>query len=280
MAIIVTDPKYPDFSTDGKIYPEYVTSSPWQRLEPLLTAERIRQIYVTVPLVSFFPDPVTGKKRVWTDNDVNELIRVCVNRIEAESNCLIMPSEIRDTYPFDRVEYQKYGWMNTNVRPITALLQVEVWTADKRNIFSLPIEWVSVPNLAHGQMSILPGGAAPAPLAVSPSISPFLMWLTSLGWIPSFWSIHAIAGFKDGLIPAFVNDLIGAEVAIRLLGQLASTYAFATGGSLAIDGLSQSSSGPGPNAYAAQIAEMKELKRSSLKKLRKFCGSAISTGSV
>jgi len=89
-----------------------------------------------------------------------------------------------------------------------------------------------------------------------------------------------VAGFRDFLVPDFVNDLIGLTAAIEILSQLGATYAWMTGGSLGIDGLSQSSSGPGPQVFATRIGELKERQAKLMKKFRNFGGMSLSVGAL
>lgn len=65
--------------------------------------------------------------------------------------------------------------------------------------------------------------------------------------------------------------------ALSLLG---ATYAFAQGGSLGIDGLSQSSSGPGAQVFAQRLADLAVVQEKLLRKFRKLCGMALVSGSA
>lgn len=280
MATDLSQLKYPDFSTTGYAPKDFLRSSPWTRLFPLVSPQELRDSHLHgIPLRSFFPDPVTGQYRVWTDADLAKAIQRAVSRVEAKSQCLIAPSEIVDTYPFDRQEYESFGYMQLKVRPVYGLLKLQVVSADKVAVFDCPVNWVTTANLLKGQVNILPMGAA-SPLAVSASTPPFLIYLSRLGWIPQFWQIQYVAGFKDFLVPDFVNDLVAVTAAMDVLSQLGATYAWMTGGSLGIDGLSQSSSGPGPQVFAVRIQELKELEKQLLNKFKALCGMKISAGAV
>lgn len=281
MASDFSEVKPPDFSVEGYAPKDFLRSSAWGRLKPLITPQELRDEFLMgIPLRSFFPDPLTNQYRVWTDADLQKSIAKAVSRVEVKSGCLVAPSEIIDTYPFDRAEYESSGYMQLKVRPIYGLAKLQVVAADKRSVFDTPVTWVATANLLKGQVNILPMGALAAPLALAPTAPPFLQYLTKLGWIPQFWQIQYLAGFKDFLVPDFVWDLVGVVAAMDVLSQLGATYAWMTGGSLGIDGLSQSSSGPGPQVFQVRLTELKELERVLLNKFRGLCGMRLHSGNV
>lgn len=273
--------RYPDFSDDGSIYPDKINASVWGRLRPLLDAQELRRLYLFgIPLTSFFPDPITQKRQTFTDRDLEELIERCVQRVEELSHCIIAPSVSKETYPFQLEEYRSWGFAKLNVRPITGLLRVSVVAADRTRLFTAPNAWVGVANMVKGQISLMPYGTAGAVLASASGQPPFLLHLAQLGWVPQFWEFEMVVGFRDMLVPTFVSDLVGVTTAIEVLSMLGTTYAWMTGGSLSIDALSQSTSGPGPNVFAGRIAELKELQKLLLKKFRKFCGLSLVSSTV
>lgn len=283
MPIDLSNQKFPDFSRDGSIYPNKVTSSPWVRLRPLPTAQEVRDLYLFgIPLWSMFPDPVTNQRARMSDDQLRQIVERSVGLVEEMTGCLISPSEVTDTAPFDRTEYMHYGYNQLNVRPITSLLNLRVTTADQQRIFEVPVQWVAVADLVKGRLTIQPMGTYTSPLAVSPvGGAPFLMYMSgNANFIPQWWQIRYTAGFKDMLVPEFVARLVGLKASYDILSMLGSTFGFMTGGSLGIDGLSQSSSGPGPQVYAGRLQEIEKEMEMLKKKFRKICGLAITVGSV
>src|SRR6185436_18720658 len=89
-------------------------------------------------------------------------------------------------------------------------------------------------------------------------------------WVPAFWGMEYTTGFKDGLIPVFINDLIGTIAALRILSMLAATYAAANSSSLSIDGMSQSISTPGPQLFKLRIDELTAQRDLLVKKVKKI----------
>lgn len=277
----LTGQRYPDFSLDDTIYPDKVRDSPWGRLAPLIDAATLRQEYMFgIPMWSFFPNPVTGKRDQMTDHTLGRIIERSVVRVEELSGCLIAPSYCVENYPFDLAEYRSFGFLKLSKRPYTSLVHVKIAAADGSKLMDLPLQWIGVAHLVKGQLFVQPHGTMGA---VSVSVSgtpPFLLYLGQHGFVPQFWQIEGVAGFQDMMMPAFVNDLIAVTAAMEALSQLGATYAFMTGGSLSIDALSQSSSGPGPGVFSGRVGELRDTQQTLLKKLKKFCGLSLVSGSV
>lgn len=281
MPMDLTGQKFPDFSLEGDVYPDKITESVWGRLFPLLDAAQLRQEYLFgIPMWSFFVDPVTKQRQKLTDPILEKIIERMVNRVEEDSGTIIMPSYTTEDYPFDLAEYRSFGFMKLNVRPYTSIVHVQVRAADKSRLFEAPLPWVGVAGLVKGRLSLLPQGTAGAVMASASGTPPFLLYLAQLSFTPQFWQVQGIAGFRDGLIPTMVNDLIGMRTAIEVLSMLGATYAFMTGGSLSIDAMSQSSSGPGPAIFQTRIAQLQQDYAKEIRKYKKFCGLAIVSGTV
>lgn len=273
--------KFPQFSPDGTIYPDLVRESPWGRLEPLVTAQQVRDRHLFgLPLVSFFPDPGTHLVQRVTDAQLDTWVDQQVVLLEELSGCTVAPSEVDAGYPFDRVEYQSYGYMQLPKRPVSSLLSLQVAAANFATVFDVPLDWISTPYLVRGQLNIQPMGVLAAPLALAPNAQPFLLYTMRLQFIPAFWRVRYVAGFRDMMLPKFVNWLIGVMTAIEVLRQLQATYAWGQSGSLGIDGLSQSSSGPGPQAYGARIQAMEAERDTLIRKFKKFCGLALLSSTI
>ena len=82
----------------------------------------------------------------------------------------------------------------------------------------------------------------------------FLSVMDGLNWVPAYWQINYTAGLsnREGSVPAIVNELIGCIAAIAILSEIAPLFFF-TSQSQSQDGISQSSSGPGPRIYELRI---------------------------
>ena len=264
-------------------------TSGFERLEPLLSPELLRQRFLFgVPLVSFAKDPVTGKRAVMTDDILKDYINGAVVDAEVQSSTTIMPVQYREILPYDRAEYLSFGYMKAHHRPIYSLDEFHITTADETRVFDVPLLWVSTANLQYGQINLIPLGLAltGSPYGggsvisgVSSGAAAMLALLANATWISSWWEVLYSAGFKDGMVPRYVNDLIGCIAAIRILSELAATIR-AQSSSLGVDGLSQSVSTPGPQIYEIRISKLEEQKKKGLKVMKRKSGLNIFSGNV
>lgn len=259
-------------SSVGSVYPENAVESPWIRTEPLITPEKLRMRYLFgIPLVSRLPDPITKKYQVMTDDILSDYILRAVSVVETETHLTIFPVVLHEKHPFHRLDYESFGYFRTKHRPVQSVLKIAVVPANNIDVYIVPLDWVTTAYLPHGQINIVPitiatVGGATIP-ANSVSGAAFLSILSRHFWVPEFWQIDYVAGFEEGAVPRIVNELIGITATIDILSQLAATF-FNTSNSLGIDGMSQSSAGPGPQVFLTRIGELKEKKDMLIKKLR------------
>ena len=94
---------------------------------------------------------------------------------------------------------------------------------------------------------------------------------SGVDWVPSYWEIEYVTGVcaKEGFVPMVVNELIGCIAAIDILGNLGQQN-LNTSVSVSHDGISQSSSNPGPAVFQTRIGELTAKKEELVKKLRKI----------
>jgi hypothetical protein len=93
---------------------------------------------------------------------------------------------------------------------------------------------------------------------------PYISVFSQLTFVPGFWQIVYTAGTSkiEGQYPVIVNDLIGVLAAINMLSTIMNLF-ITTSQSQSRDGISQSSSGPGPRIYLPYI-ELLEKKKAEL----------------
>lgn len=254
----------------GQILPEHTVESVWQDLEPLLTPEKLIKMHLWgIPLRSNMPHPVTKKPDVLTPDDLKDFIIEAVSLCENDSNVHIFPRQHEEGQPFDRVQYQRFGYFQLRERPIHSIQKLTVNTATNDDVYNVPLEWIDTKLLHHGQINILPltmsmRNGAQAPLLAGPGGSAFLSIFGNNPWIASFWKVVYTTGFPDGQIPKIINQYIGVQAAMEILSLLGATFSKTTSMSLGLDGMSQSVSTPGPNIYANRLKELSD-KRDRIK---------------
>lgn len=270
---------------EGGSYPQNIVDTSWNRLEPLLTPGQLRFRHLFgIPLVSKFKDPTTGKPMVMTDPIIQDYIRRAVSDAELEVGIDIFPNKYSAKLPFDKCEYEQFGYFQLERKPVATIDKLTVRPADNLDVFNVPLDWVETAYMTAGQVNIIPltlafvngdtvntqggGGAV------------FLSILGNKPWVPAFWGIEYTTGFKDGIIPTPVNELIGVIAAMKILSQLAATYAGVTTTSLGIDGLSQSIGTPGPQIFKIRMQELGEERALLVRKLKVLFGQTMFSGNV
>jgi hypothetical protein len=116
-----------------------------------------------------------------------------VARVELELGVTILPVEYKVRLPFDRNEYNSYGFIQLPHRPVRSIVALTVVTATGTSVYSVPLEWVSPGHLSVGQVTVVPMQPAVLSAGMVPSSSSgssaFLLQLANAGFIPEYWQI-------------------------------------------------------------------------------------------
>lgn len=270
----------------GHTFPENAVSSSFGRLNPLITAEQlITRFLVGIPMVARMKDPRTNKPMVITDDMLKDYIKLAIDTVEAELMIDIMPVKYSEKLPFDKAEYDSFGYFKCTHKPVYSLDLLSVRPSDNHDVFYVPLDWIETTNMSYGQINIVPLSiAVTAQGGVVNSQggggSVFLSILGQKPWVPAFWGIEYTSGFKDGMLPVIVNELIGIVAAMRILSMLAATYAGANSSSLSIDGMSQSISTPGPAVFKTRLEELAAERKMLVKKVKKLFQSNFVVGNI
>lgn len=262
-----------------------IIDSSWNRLEPLITPQKLRDTQLALlPLVSGMADPTTGKKAVLTNEMIDEFIINAVALAEAETGLQIFPTQHKEKLAFDQFEFKSLGYFKIKNRPIASIQALNVVPANGVSIYQVPLDWIEVANLTMGQVNIIPINIATVGGSFVPSQTAggsfFLSILGSQPWIAAFWEFTYTTGFPDGKVPRMVNQYIGAIAAIEILSNLATTYARSTSHSQSLDGVSQSISTPGPQLFKTRIEELEAKRKMLCKKLKAAYGLNLFSNNV
>lgn len=276
-----SESKFPQGSDAGEVYPAGGKETDWVRVEPLIDAEQIKnEILFGIPMVSYLQDPITKKRAILTDVTIGRIIVRAVSKVEELTGATLFPVQFDEKKPFDRNEYMSFGYMRTNNRPVSSIDELTITSSNDLDLFTVPLAWVDRGHLIRGQVNIIPLASGQVINGSAGAGALFLSLLAHYAWIPSFWKLKYTAGYKDNMLPRIVNYLVGITAAIDILSMLGATLAMSNSASLGIDGLSQSSSGPGPQVYEVRIAALKEEQKTYIKKVKRFCGLLIFSGNV
>lgn len=209
----------------------------------------------------------------FSKEDLQDFINVAINDAELELNLPIETRVYVDRLPFDRNQYRSFVHLVTKQRPIRSVLNISIVSSDGKKVYTLPSEWIDTGNFHRGQINVVPYLAAYTSDILSgwqASVgSMFLTAIAAVKWLPGYWNVEYSSGIQcqDGTVPVIVNKLIGTMAAIDLLGAIGTTNQF-TSTSIGQDGISQSTSGPGPALYAQRLQELEAQKTRLVNKIK------------
>lgn len=242
------------------------TSGAFKRVEPILVAGQFRSRFLKgIPLN--FPNGET-----YSDEDLKDQINIAANDAELLLKTPISPIQFQEKLDFDLSKYKAFISLKTSNAPIICLESLAIVATNGQPLFVIPAPWIEAANFNRSEINVVPllasfgasfingspitGGGVPGN-----GVAFFAMWNAygSIDNAPAYWQVIYTAGLsrKDGTVPVAVNDLIGCIAAINMLSSLALMYT-TNSVSLSQDGISQSSSGPGPRIYALRIEELEK----------------------
>lgn len=271
-------------SGPGRTFPDNAIESGWNRVEPLVTPDQVKARHMFgIPLVSAMKDPITNKAQVYTNEMIKDTIDRAIALVEQETGLDIFPVRSKEKHPFDRHEYESFGYMRLERRPIASVEKLTITPPSGADLYQVPIEWIETAYLPKGQINLIPLGNAIAygsPADVGSGGALFLNVLGSQPWVPAFWQVEYTSGFPDGSIPKGINELIGVVAAMEVLSALGATYGKSSSHSLGIDSLSQSISTPGPQIFVQRLNDLAEKRKWIVKKLKTSYGLNLFSGNV
>lgn len=266
----------------GALYPTNATDSEFQRLEPLITPTLLKSRFLKgISMTLKVKDLETGKPFRITDEELADYIESAVCDAEDDTGICIMPTKFSDKLPYQRQDYEKMGYLQLPHKPISSIDSMTVKMSDGVPIFEFPMAWLETANLVAGQLNLIP--LASGLISADASSSGSALFFTSLWnmpWVAALFAVEYTTGFKDGLVPRSVNNLIGTIAAMRVLSQLAAAQSGQNSVSIGLNGMNQSVSGPGPDRYKTRMGELAEDRKRATKKIRKIFGTSFVTSTV
>lgn len=240
------------------MYPVHAlaTSGLFKRCEPMLNPEQLKSRFLKgIPL--FFPNGDT-----FSDDELKDRIYLAANQVELDLKTTLTREQRQEKLAFKNEDYRAYIHLTATQGPLISIEQLAIVSADKNDIFEIPATWIETSNFEKRIINVIPLLAAYGVNSVQGAVGnagiAFLTVLDGLNWVPAYWQIRYTSGIsnKEGLLPTPVNELIGCVAAIDLLSEIAPTFIH-TSQSQSQDGISQSSSGPGPRIYEMRINDLR-----------------------
>lgn len=251
------------------MYPVHAlhTSGLLKRVEPFLTPEQFRSRFLKgIPLIFFNGD-------TFSDDDLKDRIYLAQNEAELRLKTTITRELRQEKLPFKWQDYKAYIHLKAEQGPICTIHQLAIVSSDKNTIFEIPPEWIETSNFSKSLINVIPLLAAYGVNSVQGAVGnagiAFLTVMDGLNWVPAYWQIKYTSGISntEGSVPAVVNEYIGCIAAIQILSMIAATFIH-TSQSQTQDGISQSSSGPGPRIYIVRIEELTKRMNDLERKLK------------
>lgn len=250
------------------------TSGLLRRCEPMLTPEKLKSRFLKgIPLK--FPNG-----DIINDEDLKDKINLAMNEAELLLGTTITRESFKEKAPFDWALYKAFIHIKTEHGPINSLEKLCIKASNDIDVFTIPPEWIETANFTKNLINVIPLLAAfgattisGTPVAASGGAgAAFLAIWTAEGnasHIPAYWEVQYTSGManKNGDIPIPVNELIGIVTAMDILSLIAPANLF-NSQSLSQDGISQSSSGPGPLIYRTRMDELERKRDELIKKLK------------
>ena len=268
------------------VWPIEGIAGAWSRLEPLVTPAELRSVYLFgLPLVSAQVDPTTGKSQRVDDHLLQHFIHQAVATVEADTSVDISPIDCSERVPYQAQDFDAWGYITVNRRPITKVRSISIATANNVDLFTFSNDWIEGGYLAQGIIHIVPltlastGGTMISANSAG-GLSFLTCWSGGNSWIASYWSIKYTSGFADGMVPNILNQLIAIVAAKKVLQNLAATHAASQSVSIGIDGLSQSVSTPGPALYDTRIASLEADRVKMVQQVKKTFGQNFFIGAL
>lgn len=270
----------------GAAYPIGAYEEADPSVASLISAAELKAEYIAgIPLYSQVIDQKTRLPIFRLTDDIAEkFIKKALLRIEQRTKLTLVERKFREKKPFDRAEWDTYGYMRLNNRPVTAIESMTVRLAGNQVLFMVPPDWIDPGNLRVGQINLLPMGVTNLPggheaVPIGPGGAPFLALHARDSWVPSWFEICYRAGFPGGQYPGVLNDAIGMEASIAILSLLGATR-LTNSASLGIDGLSQSVGTMGPNVYQTRLEWLEGRLREICNGMRTEYGTKLFSGSA
>lgn len=245
-----------------------------RRCEPMLTPEKLVSRYLKgIPLV--FPN---GDG--YSSDDLKDKIMLAMNETELLLGSTITRESFKEKHAFDWSLYSAFIHIKTEQGPINTLESVSIKASNNLSLFEIPADWIETANFSKNLINVIPllaafgaNSSSGTPIAASGGAgAAFLSIMSGNGnsqHIPAYWEVSYTAGMANlnGEIPIPVNALIGIVAAMEVLSAIAPSNIY-NSQSLSQDGISQSSSGPGPNLYRVRLEELDKQKEELIRKLK------------
>lgn len=269
-------------SKTGSVYPISAvdTSGNFDRIEPLITPEILKEDWLfAVPLF----DPKT-QTRI-TNDMLKRIIVRATSQLELDLKINIAPVRRKVKLAYDRNLARYFNHLEVPYKPINTLLGVSIEDSNYNTLYTFPPAIIETRNMWQGQINFGPitQGIQSGTILNNGSYMGgnglLLIENCYMQSAPAFWVVDCITGFPENGIPTVINELIGITAAIEVLSKIQVLFK-TNSQSLSHDGISQSTSGPGPQVFANRINDLKEKKAAMLDQVKHIFYNSVFVSNI
>jgi len=254
------------------------TSGLLRRVEPFLTPEQLVSRFLKGINLMF------SSGATFTNAELKDRIYLAMNEAEIQIGTFLTREAFKDKLPFDSSLYRSYIHLRVEHGPIISVEEVAIVSANNEDIFRLPPQWIEAANFSKNLINIIPllagyGFNTIAASAPTAGVAFLSILNQGLGFVPAYWQVKYTAGVsnREGEVPTIINELVGCIAAIAILSEIAPWFVNISQ-SQSQDGISQSSSSPGPRIYELRIAELTKKRDEYIKKIKGIFSTKFKIG--
>jgi hypothetical protein len=271
----------------GSFYPSNaIDTDHFPRYEPLISPTLVRQRFLLgLPDESFFINHQTGKPDRITDPIIQDAIIRAVGKVEQLLKIDIFQVQRSERHPFDRNQFNSFGYLRAQHKPIQSVDDLSIIMANGVNIYTVNTAWIDNGGFMKGRLNIVPltiaaavsGGTAFTGNDVGAGAY-FISVLGANMWVPAFFTLKYTTGFPDGRMPIIINELIGMTAALDIM-QLVYLFFISTSYSIGLDAQSQSQSF-NPQLIQTRLELLKTQRDDLAKSLKGTFGTLIGVSTL
>lgn len=229
-----------------------------ERFEHLPTPSSLKDNYLFgIPLTS----SLTGQ--TVTDKALQHYVNAAISEIEHEFDLYITPVTFKEKIDYDKEMFVKsYSFIQLkhgNVLDIEEFV-LSFSNADDTEVISFPMEFVHVMP-QEGVIQLVPAfGSSFSGFLLSAFSGTQFHAIRAMGFtnFPGGIRIKYRSGFAKDKVPSIIVDLIEAMSAYKILSMMGPVLFPHNSIGISIDGVSQSTSNPGPQYLATRMGELEK----------------------
>jgi hypothetical protein len=233
------------------------------RYAPLPTPASLKQtVLFGIPLRSF----ITGE--VVSDDALQVYINEAISEIEHTLDLYITPVTFRERHDYSRHQFfWSFGYFKVNHGPILDVSKFQLTFNNGLSgpasppLVDIPLEFIHTQPQEQTIQLVPAQGVTISGLIVSiySGLGFHAFNNQALNAWPGAILIEYRAGFEDGKVPALISGLIANLAAWKMLSIMGPILFPYNGVSIGIDGVSQSTSTPGPAFLQNRLQDLKGL---------------------